>query len=401
MQVRPHSLRTRLVATTLLLLAVASALIAAVTTLTLHRFLVGRLDDDLRISSRAVAGLLRRGTPTSHGRRRRRAPAPATPSPRPSVTAASSSASAFTREGGIRAVPTLGVPGPDRVLPRRPARQRRPRRARHLPPRRRDPAGRRRARHGPARGTAPGDGRAASHHRARRRAARPDLGARLRRRLRWCGASCGRWNGSPPPPDGCARCRWTGARWRSPSGWPDTDLRTEVGQVGAALNRMLDHVGCALEARHASETQVRQFVADASHELRTPLAAIRGYAELTRRGQPSPRRSRTCSAGSSREAQRMTTLVEDLLLLARLDAGRPLARRTVDLTRLVVDAVSDATPPARITAGGSTCPTSRSRSPGTPPDCTRCCEPAGERPNPHPAGTTVTVGSTSTVPRRW
>ena len=65
----------------------------------------------------------------------------------------------------------------------------------------------------------------------------------------------------------------------------DTDPRTEVGQVGAALNRMLGHVADALRVRQASETRVRQFVADASHELRTPLAAIRGYAELTRRGR--------------------------------------------------------------------------------------------------------------------
>ncbi|MGO7983588.1 histidine kinase dimerization/phospho-acceptor domain-containing protein, partial [Rhizobium johnstonii] len=62
----------------------------------------------------------------------------------------------------------------------------------------------------------------------------------------------------------------------------DADQRTEVGQVGAALNTMLDHVGAALESRHASEQKVRQFVADASHELRTPLASIRGYSELTR-----------------------------------------------------------------------------------------------------------------------
>ena len=60
----------------------------------------------------------------------------------------------------------------------------------------------------------------------------------------------------------------------------DSDPRTEVGQVGLALNRMLGHVGAALAARHASETRVRQFVADASHELRTPLASIRGYAEF-------------------------------------------------------------------------------------------------------------------------
>ena len=119
--------------------------------------------------------------------------------------------------------------------------------------------------------------------------------------------------------------------------------RTEVGQVGAALNRMLDHVGSALEARHASEMQVRQFVADASHELRTPLAAIRGYAELSRRSrQPVPDEVGHVLRRVESEAQRMTALVEDLLLLARLDAGRPLAHDPVDLTMLVVDAVSDA-----------------------------------------------------------
>ena len=123
----------------------------------------------------------------------------------------------------------------------------------------------------------------------------------------------------------------------------DTDLRTEVGRVGAALNRMLDHVGSALEARHASETQVRQFVADASHELRTPLAAIRGYAELSRRSrQPVPDEVAHVLNRVESEAKRMTLLVEDLLLLARLDAGRPLAQDPVDLTMLVVDAVSDA-----------------------------------------------------------
>jgi two-component system OmpR family sensor kinase len=128
---------------------------------------------------------------------------------------------------------------------------------------------------------------------------------------------------------------------RVPEG--DTDLRTEVGQVGAALNRMLDHVGSALEARHASEMQVRQFVADASHELRTPLAAIRGYAELSRRSrQPVPAEVAHVLNRVESEAKRMTALVEDLLLLARLDAGRPLADDPVDLTMLVVDAVSDA-----------------------------------------------------------
>ena len=121
----------------------------------------------------------------------------------------------------------------------------------------------------------------------------------------------------------------------------DTDPHTEVGQVGAALNRMLDHVGNALQARQASETQVRQFVADASHELRTPLAAIRGYAELSRRSR-SPDEVAHVLRRVESQAQRMTTLVEDLLLLARLDAGRPLAHDRVDVTMLVVDAVSDA-----------------------------------------------------------
>ncbi|GAA3162987.1 HAMP domain-containing sensor histidine kinase [Planomonospora alba] len=123
----------------------------------------------------------------------------------------------------------------------------------------------------------------------------------------------------------------------------DADERTEAGRVGAALNRMLDHVGDALAARQASETQVRQFVADASHELRTPLAAIRGYAELGRRGgQAVPPEVAHVLRRVESEARRMTSLVEDMLLLARLDAGRPLAREPVDLTALTVDAVSDA-----------------------------------------------------------
>ncbi|MCO1657449.1 sensor histidine kinase [Pseudonocardia humida] len=122
---------------------------------------------------------------------------------------------------------------------------------------------------------------------------------------------------------------------------PDADPRTEVGQVGTALNGMLDHVGSALAARQDSETRLRRFLADASHELRTPLAAIRGYAELTRRDELAPRTEHSLVRISS-QAERMTALVEDMLLLARLDAGRPLERAEVDLTRLVVDAVSDA-----------------------------------------------------------
>jgi two-component system OmpR family sensor kinase len=123
----------------------------------------------------------------------------------------------------------------------------------------------------------------------------------------------------------------------------DTDPRTEVGQVGAALNRMLGHVSNALTARQESETRVRQFVADASHELRTPLASIRGYAELSRRGrEPVPADVAYALGRVESESTRMTGLVEDLLLLARLDNGRAVAHEPVDLTRLVVDAVSDA-----------------------------------------------------------
>jgi two-component system OmpR family sensor kinase len=123
----------------------------------------------------------------------------------------------------------------------------------------------------------------------------------------------------------------------------DTDPKTEVGQVGAALNRMLGHVSRALTARQASESRMRQFLADASHELRTPLAAIRGYAELTRRSHDEvPAEIAHAMGRVESESARMTTLVEDLLLLARLDSGRPLDRDDVDLSRLVVDAVSDA-----------------------------------------------------------
>lgn len=123
----------------------------------------------------------------------------------------------------------------------------------------------------------------------------------------------------------------------------DTDPATEVGRVGAALNQMLAHVEHALAARHRSETQVRQFVADASHELRTPLASIRGYAELVRRvpDEVPPDVLRAMDRVES-EARRMTSLVEDLLLLARLDAGRPLDRVPVDLASLAADLVADA-----------------------------------------------------------
>lgn len=123
----------------------------------------------------------------------------------------------------------------------------------------------------------------------------------------------------------------------------DTDPRTEVGRVGAAVNAMLGHVDRSLTARQESEEKVRRFVADASHELRTPLASIRGYAELTRRGsQEIPVEVRRSLDRIESEAERMTGLVEDLLLLARLDEGRELRMEPVDVSRIIVDAVGDA-----------------------------------------------------------
>ncbi|GAB6899574.1 sensor histidine kinase [Kineosporia succinea] len=123
----------------------------------------------------------------------------------------------------------------------------------------------------------------------------------------------------------------------------DTDPATEVGQVGSALNVLLGHVDSALQARNASEARMRRFVADASHELRTPLASIRGYAELTRRtgAQVAPEVAHALSRVES-EAIRMSGLVEELLLLARLDDGRPTAKDPVDLTDLLVNTISDA-----------------------------------------------------------
>lgn len=123
----------------------------------------------------------------------------------------------------------------------------------------------------------------------------------------------------------------------------DADPETEVGQLGGAFSRMIEHVQRSLDAREASEQKVRRFVADASHELRTPLAAIRGYSELTRRGgHELPDDVRHALSRIESESVRMSGLVEDLLLLARLDEGRQLAREAVDLGRLVVDITADA-----------------------------------------------------------
>ncbi|MFJ3276323.1 sensor histidine kinase [Streptomyces sp. NPDC086776] len=128
-----------------------------------------------------------------------------------------------------------------------------------------------------------------------------------------------------------------------PEPLPDTDPRTEVGQVGTALNHMLGRVEDALTRRQASEERLRHFAADASHELRTPVANIRGHAELAlRRHGPVPAEVRHALERIDAESQRMTRLVDDLLLLARLDAGRPLEHEPVDLTLLILNATEDA-----------------------------------------------------------
>ncbi|MGW3645807.1 sensor histidine kinase [Streptomyces sp. NPDC000878] len=124
---------------------------------------------------------------------------------------------------------------------------------------------------------------------------------------------------------------------------PESDPRSEVGRVAGAFNAMLGHVEDALTKRHTSEERLRSFAADASHELRTPVASIRGHAELALlHPDPVPQKVLRALERIEAEAARMGEMVDDLLLLARLDAGRPLERLPVDLTRLVLDAVTDA-----------------------------------------------------------
>jgi two-component system OmpR family sensor kinase len=124
---------------------------------------------------------------------------------------------------------------------------------------------------------------------------------------------------------------------------PQQDPRTEVGQLGVALNAMLAQIEEAFAERRASEDRLRRFLADASHELRTPLTSIRGYAELFRRGARKRQADLTKSMQRIEdESARMGVMVEDLLLLARLDQDRPLELEQVDLAALAADAVEDA-----------------------------------------------------------
>lgn len=126
---------------------------------------------------------------------------------------------------------------------------------------------------------------------------------------------------------------------------PDLPGGSEVGQLGQGMNHMLNAIDNAFAERNEAERQLRQFVADASHELRTPLTTIRGYAELFDRA-PTGDLGELQDVGTAmrrieEESRRMGMLVDDLLLLARLDQGRPLEREAVDLSRIVADAAND------------------------------------------------------------
>jgi two-component system OmpR family sensor kinase len=119
--------------------------------------------------------------------------------------------------------------------------------------------------------------------------------------------------------------------------------KTEIGRLGLALNGMLIQIEAAFEQRKASELRLRRFIADASHELRTPLTSIRGYSEMLRRGaSESPADSELARRRIEEESVRMSTLVDDMLLIARLDQGRPLDQKPVDLRAIATDAVADA-----------------------------------------------------------
>jgi two-component system OmpR family sensor kinase len=144
---------------------------------------------------------------------------------------------------------------------------------------------------------------------------------------------------------------------------PEASTRTEVGRLSSSLNSMLEQIESAFAARAASEARMRSFVADASHELRTPLAGIRGFAELYRMGALSSDADiKRTMARIESEAVRMGGLVEDLLMLARLDEQRPIEPAPMDLRTLAADALHDTTAldptrPVSLTGpGGSTAP---------------------------------------------
>jgi two-component system OmpR family sensor kinase len=119
--------------------------------------------------------------------------------------------------------------------------------------------------------------------------------------------------------------------------------RTEIGRLGLALNGMLSQIEAAFAERTESNNRLRRFIADASHELRTPLTSIRGYSEMLRRGAgESPTDAELARRRIEEESVRMSTLVDDMLLIARLDQGRPLERKPVDLQSIAADTAADA-----------------------------------------------------------
>ena len=119
--------------------------------------------------------------------------------------------------------------------------------------------------------------------------------------------------------------------------------KTEIGRLGLALNGMLSQIEAAFAERTESNQRLRRFIADASHELRTPLTSIRGYSEMLRRGaNESPSDAELARRRIEEESVRMSTLVDDMLLIARLDQGRPLERKPVDLQTIATDAADDA-----------------------------------------------------------
>ncbi|MBT8208342.1 MAG: HAMP domain-containing protein [Acidimicrobiia bacterium] len=123
---------------------------------------------------------------------------------------------------------------------------------------------------------------------------------------------------------------------------PETDPSSELGQLGGALNEMLTRIESSFEAEKAAQDRLKLFIADASHELRTPIAAVQGYAELYRKGALGDGDALDNAMGRiGRESTRMQRLVEDLMLLARLDTAQPMAKRAVDVAGVVRDAVAD------------------------------------------------------------
>jgi two-component system OmpR family sensor kinase len=119
--------------------------------------------------------------------------------------------------------------------------------------------------------------------------------------------------------------------------------KTEIGRLGLALNAMLSQIEAAFAQRTASENRLRRFIADASHELRTPLTSVRGYSEMLRRGaSESAADADLARRRIEEESVRMSALVDDMLLIARLDQGRPLETKPLDLQTIAGDAAADA-----------------------------------------------------------